>query len=131
MPQITFQTQSQEGPIAAGLTIDLDGDYIVLVGENNAGKSSILQCIFKRCASHSAPYNVDNVCFLLPDRIYVDTNNQVGVRTLVIFNQELANTISVNNKGYNVPNNGPFSSELPKLLLNHTDLPERIGRLLT
>src|SRR5258708_9403614 len=98
---------------------------------NNAGKSSILQCIFKRCASHSAPYNVDNVCFLLPDRIYLDTNTQVGVRTLVIFNQELANTISVNNKGYNVANNGPFSSELPKLLLNHTDLHEQLGRLLT
>jgi energy-coupling factor transporter ATP-binding protein EcfA2 len=129
MPQITFQTQSQQGPINADFTIDLDGDYIVLVGENNAGKSSILQCIFKRCASHSTPQNIDNVCFLLPDRIYVDTNTQVGGQTLTSYNQELANTIGVNNRVYNVPNNGPFSSNLPKLLLNHTDFWEQLGRL--
>src|SRR2546423_10275853 len=108
MPQITFESQSQQGPITQGFTIDLDGDYIVLVGENNAGKSSILQCIFKRAASHSVPYNIDNVCFLLPDRIYVDTNTQVGGRMLLNYNQELAGSISANNRAYNAPNNGPL-----------------------
>src|SRR6266568_1695324 len=124
MPQITFTTQSQQGPINAGFTIDLSGDYIALVGENNSGKSSILQCIFKRCATNGTPQNIDNVCFLLPDRIYVDTNTQVGGRTLDTYNSDLANTISNNNRPYNAPNNGPASSELPKLLLNHTDLQE-------
>jgi ABC-type Mn2+/Zn2+ transport system ATPase subunit len=82
MPQINITTQSQQGPITEGFTIDLNGDYIALVGENNSGKSSILQCIFKKCSSGD-PYNLENVCFLLPDRIYVDVNTQVGGRTLV------------------------------------------------
>lgn len=129
MPRITFTTQSQQGPIITGFTIDLNGDYIALVGENNSGKSSILQCIFKKCSSGD-PYNLENVCILLPERIYVDDNTQVGGRTLVNYNSELANTISGNNRGYNTPANGPVSSELPKLLLNHTDLYEQLGRLL-
>ncbi len=128
MPRIAFTTQSQQGPITAGFTIDLSGDYIALVGENNSGKSSILQCIFKKCASGD-PYNLDNVCFLLPDRIYVDINTQVGRQTLDAYNSELANTIASNNRPYNAPGNGPASSELPKLLLNHTDLQEQLGRL--
>jgi len=129
MPPINFSTQSQQGPLHAGFTIDLVGDYIVLVGENNAGKSSILQCVFKKCAS-GEPYNLDNVCLLLPDRIYVDVNTQVGGQLLSAYNQGLANTISENNRGYNTPGNGPPSSELPKLLLNHTDLYEQLGRIL-
>lgn len=129
MPPINFVTQSQQGPITSGFTIDLIGDYIVLVGENNAGKSSVLQCIFKKCVS-GEPYNLDNVCLLLPDRIYVDVNTQVGGRTLLNYNSELAGTISSNNRGYSVPNNTPMSHELPKLLLNHTDLYEQLGRLL-
>lgn len=130
MPPINFSTQSQQGPITAEFTIDLVGDYIVLVGENNAGKSSILQCIFKRCVTYSNPQNKENVCLLLPDRIYVDVNTQVGGRLLTTYNDELANTISGNNRGYNAPNNGPSSSELPKLLINHTDLLDQLGRLL-
>jgi ABC-type cobalamin/Fe3+-siderophores transport system ATPase subunit len=71
MAPINFTTQSQQGSITAGFTIELSGDYIALVGENNSGKSSILQCIFKKCSSGD-PFNLENVSFLLPDRIYVD-----------------------------------------------------------
>jgi hypothetical protein len=74
---------------------------------------------------------MNNVCLRLPDRIYVDTNTQVGGRILTHYNQELANTISGNNRGYNAPSNSPSSSELPKLLLNHTDLYKHLGSLLT
>ena len=129
MPVISFTLENQQGPLPARFQMNLEGDYIALVGENNSGKSSILQCIFKRCFTNNSPQNIDNVCFLLPDRIYVDTNTQVGGRTLAQYNQDLANTIGGNNRGYNAPNNGPFSSELPKLLLNHTDFEEQLGRL--
>jgi len=129
MPQITFTTQSQQGPITAGFTIDLSGDYIALVGENNSGKSSILQCVFKKCASGD-PYSLENVCLLLPDRIYVDVNTQVGIRKLVDYNVDFVNSMGDHNRGYQAPNNNPLSSELPKLLLNHTDLQEQLNRLL-
>src|SRR5438309_8554488 len=130
MPQIAITTQSQQGPITAGFKIDIDGDYIVLVGENNTGKSSILQCIFKKGVTDNTAQYTDNVCLLLPDRIFVDTDTQVGGRTLIPYNQQLADSISGNNRGYNAPNNIPMSSELPKLLLNHTDLHGQLGELL-
>ncbi len=130
MSQIAFTTDSPQGPLPTGFQINLEGDYIVLIGANNAGKSSFLQCIFKKCVSSGIPVNADNVCFLLPDRIYVDVNTQVGGRWLSIYNQELANTIGGNNRAYNTPTNGPISNELPKLLLNHTSLYDQLGRLL-
>src|SRR5207237_724654 len=93
-------------------------------------KSSILQSVFKKCATDGTPQPIDNICLLLPDRIFVDTNTQVGGRILQHYNGELASTISNNNRGYNAPNNSPLSSELPKLLLNHTNLYEQLGSLL-
>src|SRR5438876_857351 len=63
-------------------------------------------------------------------RIYVDVNTQVGSRKLVDYNVDFVNSMGANNRAYQAPNINPLSSELPKLLLNHTDLQVQLGRLL-
>jgi hypothetical protein len=129
MPQISFTTDSLQGAIPQGTAIDLNGDYIVLVGENNAGKSSLLQLLFKRSGQQDVRYSLDQACLILPDRMYVDVNTQMGGRTIGQHNDELARSIGGNNRSYQQPNGSPMSSELPKLLLNHTDFLNQAGKL--
>lgn len=129
MPQISFITENQQGAIPPRSEIHLAGDYIVLTGANNAGKSSLLQLLFKRCATHGQPVSISNVCLILPDRMHVDVNTNTG-RTLDNYNGELANTIGGNNRNYHAPTLNPMSSELPKLLLHHTSFLKQTAKLL-
>src|SRR6266496_1393744 len=129
MPAISFTTDNLQGAVPAGFQIDLNGDYIVLTGENNAGKSSVLQLLFKRCTGNIYPVPLEQVCLILPDRMYVDVNTNTG-RTLENYNVDLANSISGNNRSYHAPNLPPMSSELPKLLLHHTSFLKQTNKLL-
>ncbi len=128
MPEISFTTENQQGAIPAGFQINLNGDYIVLTGENNAGKSSLLQLLFKRCTGRSYPVPLNQVCLILPDRMYVEVSTNTG-RTFENYNRELANSIDVNNRSYQAPNT-PASNELPKLLLHHTSFLKQTAKLL-
>jgi GTPase SAR1 family protein len=111
MRQISLTTSSQQGVIPGGVPIELIGDYVVLVGGNNAGKSTLLQWLFKGCVDNGQPVPLDQVCLLLPDRMYVDTNTMTG-RTLDAYNRDLATSISSgNNRGYANPNS-------PHILVN-------------
>lgn len=129
MPPISFTTEGQQGIIPQGSLIELVGNYIVLVGENNSGKSSLLQLLFKRCGRGDFPYNLEQVCFILPDRMYVDITTETRGRTLINYNNELSNSIGGNNRSYQNPGTNPISSELPKLLLSHTDFLDQAGKL--
>src|SRR6266446_2922506 len=131
MPQIDFTTEYQQGPIPVGFQINLEGDYIVLVGANNAAKTSILQALYRKFWNRANAKGKHESCLILPERIFVDTNTQAGNRTLEIYNQELTNTIGGNNanRSYHAPNFGPMSSDLPKLLLNHWNFYQQLGRL--
>jgi predicted ATP-dependent endonuclease of OLD family len=128
MSEISFTTDNKQGAIPAGFPIYLDGNYIVLTGENNAGKSSLLQLLFKRCTSNT-PVPFNQVCLILPDRMYVDVNTNTG-RRLEDYNIDLANSISGNNRSYHAPNIPPMSSDLPKLLLHHTSFLKQANKLL-
>src|SRR2546428_224615 len=108
MPAISFATDNLQGAVPAGFQIDLNGDYIVLTGENNAGKSSVLQLLFKRCAGNSYPVPLNQVCLILPDRMYVDVNTNTG-RILENYNAELANSIGGNNRSYHTQTLSPIS----------------------
>ena len=133
MPSISFTTESQQGPLPTGFEINLEGDYIVLVGANNAAKTSILQALFRKFWNQVNAKNKHEICIILPERIFVDTTTQSGTKTLEIYNNELTGSIGSggNNRSYHAPNYGPMSSELPKLLLNHWNFYEQLGRLNT
>src|SRR5260370_12793057 len=128
MPEISFTTDNQQGAIPAGFQVQLNGDYIVLTGENNAGKSSLLQLLFKRSTGHSIVIPIDHVCLILPDRMYVDLDTKSN-RTLEAYNVDLANIISGTNRSYQQHTN-PLGSELPKLLLHHTSFLKQTAKLL-
>lgn len=131
MPQIAYTAEWQQGPLPAGFPINLEGDYIALVGANNAAKSSILQAIFRKFWNQRNANNKVETCLILPERIFVDTTTQVGSRTLEEYNSDLASTIGGNNanRSYNATNVGPQSSELPRLLLNHWSFYRQPSRL--
>jgi AAA domain, putative AbiEii toxin, Type IV TA system len=128
MPDINFELGTQQGPLRVGFPIQLQGDYIVLVGANNTAKTSILQAIFKKYYPLNNPQARAEMCLILPERIFVDTTIQPGNRNLEQYNNELAGTIGNNNRSYQLYQ-GPSSNELPRLLLNHTDLYAQIGKL--
>ena len=130
MSQIAFTTDSPQGPLPTGFQINLEGDYIVLVGANNAAKTSILQALFRKFWNQINAKSKYETCLILPERIFVDTNTQTGVRTLEHYNADLTSTIGPNNanKSYHTSNIGPQSSELPKLLLNHWNFQKQLVR---
>src|SRR6266700_7187547 len=109
MSQIAFTTDSPQGPLPTGFQINLEGDYIVLVGANNAAKTSILQALFRKFWNQINAKSKYETCLILPERIFVDTNTQTGVRTLEHYNADLTSTIGPNNanKSYHTSNIGP------------------------
>src|SRR5260370_27634827 len=131
MPPITFNLDAPQGPLPTGLQIHLVGDYIALVGANNAAKTSILQAIFRKYWNQSNSQNKHEICLILPERIFVDTTTQTGSRILEMYNHELTSSVGANNgnRAYMTANLGPQSSELPKLLLNHWNFYQQLGRL--
>ncbi len=131
MPQIVFTTDNPQGPLPPGFQINLEGDYIVLVGANNAAKTSILQALFRKFWNQMNTKGKHETCLILPERLFVETTTQTGSRILENYNHELTAIIGANNtnRSYHAPNIGPMSSELPKLLLNHWNFYQQLSRL--
>ncbi len=128
MPEINFELTFQIGPLKAGFRVNLEGNYIVLVGPNNAAKTSILQAIFRTRVPYDASQNTSETCLILPERIFVDTTTQTGTTTLEYYNQQLAATMQSSSKSYQGLT-GPLSNELPKLLLNHSNFIAQVYKL--
>jgi AAA domain, putative AbiEii toxin, Type IV TA system len=131
MPQIDFKIGIQQGPLPQGFQINLEGSYITLVGANNTAKTSLLTAIFKQYYQQFAEPNRSKLCFILPERIYVDVSSQPQGYTIEQYNNQLATTIGGSNKNYHTWDNNLPVSVLPKVLLNHSDFLEQFRRLNT
>lgn len=130
MTRLNFQTEWRQGPLPQGFDIDLSGEYITLVGANNAAKSTILQALFRRFYNQFNFKDKHGVCLILPERMYVHTSTETGGRTFEAYNTELLGSLSnaEQNRSYVSPQN-PVSSELPKLLLTHWDFLKQLAKL--
>ncbi len=126
MLETTFITEFVQGPIPAGFPIQLEGNYIVLIGSNDSGKTSLLNALFRKNVNTQIKGKTQ-ICLIRPDRINIDAATQTGTRTLEQYNFELANAIEGNNRSYQAMV-GPNSGELPKLLLNHKDFIEQVRK---
>lgn len=125
---MVISTQTSFGPLLAGFSIDFLDGYNVLVGINDVGKSAILQLVFKRLMEDSS-FGSSSVCLIPPERIFIDLTTEAGGRTLDQHNQEFYNSISGTTM---LPYAGivnPSKSELPKLLLGHSDFINQIDFL--
>lgn len=132
MQPIDFTLDANQGPLPVGFHINLVGDYIALVGANNAAKTSILQAIFKKLWNSLNSNNKYETCLILPERIFVHTSTETGGDTFENYNSQLAQTIgngSANRSYVNLQS--PPSSNLPKLLLNHWNFVEQYHRMNT
>lgn len=117
------------GIIHNGFHIKLpEAGYIVLTGANNAGKSTLLQFIFKELfAKGTEPFWQDSLALIFTDRIHVLPNTQPSNESLRIYNSQMFDNI--NGSILSLDDNKLNTNRLPKLLLNHTDLLEQARSL--
>jgi len=119
---------NQYGPLQPNFTFDLEDGYTVLIGRNNSGKSAILQLLFSKLVLHTQEVGPDKICLLLPERIFVDVSTETAGRTLRSHNSEFAEKIKPHPLQYH-KYSSPSKSELPKLLLSHTDFINQVNTL--
>lgn len=105
------------GPLQAEFHYDARYGYTALVGPNNAGKSSLLQLIF-RTLHGDGEFGAERIALILTDRDYVDATIQPGSRTLSQWNSELVQNFRSHPLGHAGGHVGPARSELPRLLMH-------------
>src|SRR6266511_4025679 len=119
---LTVPAEQRYGPLAAGFRYDLRSGYTSLVGPNNAGKSALLQWIFRALIDDSE-FGGERICLILPDRSYVDPTTETGGRTLAQWNMELLQQLG-GTPLQHTTGQGPIRSELAKLLLHGSLIPQ-------
>lgn len=125
---MNISTSSRYGPLQERFTFELGEGYVVLVGENNSGKSAILQLIFKTLM-RLPDFGAERLCLLLADRAYVQNSNETGGQNLSNFNQNLLGQLDGTPLQHASPVPNVDWSTLPRLLLSHTDLYGQVGAL--
>lgn len=121
---------SQFGPLQPGFSIDLNDGYTVLAGQNDVGKSAILQLAFRRIYEEQGLGGPSGVCLISPERIFVASSTETGGRKLEDHNSEFYNALGGNVQGYE-SFTAPVKQELPKLLLNHDNFITQLDVLKT
>jgi AAA domain, putative AbiEii toxin, Type IV TA system len=116
------------GSLKSGFELELPADgYIAVCGQNNVGKSTLLQFAFKMLME-SSHYGLDSATLFLPERAYVQSSLEPGGRALANFNQEMQNYLVSQPLGFS-DRQGPNSNEQMRVLLNHTNLLHQAGEL--
>src|SRR2546429_6965082 len=121
---LDVSTPNVYGPLQAGFTFGIKDGYQVLTGPNNAGKSAILQMVFKTVFRQGGEMQ-QKIALLLPDRDHVMPTLQTGGRELISYSSELHTQIDAQPLMYDSPR-GPARNELTALLLGHTDLMSQV-----
>ena len=93
MEPLIVRTDNRQGPIQPPFEFRTEHGYSVLTGPNNSGKSSILQLLFLHLFV-SSDYGANAICFIPPDRMYVDATLETAGRSLATFNTEFYGLMS-------------------------------------
>jgi ABC-type hemin transport system ATPase subunit len=132
----TLVVQQQYGAIPANFHYDLRTGYTVLLGPNNAGKSALLQALFRKLAGDDSLAGLERIALILPDRQNVQASTETAGRVLASWNQQLLQELGGEPLRYGGEANPPSRSELARILMhgsfiqqNHAmnNLLERIG----
>jgi energy-coupling factor transporter ATP-binding protein EcfA2 len=121
------------GVVPAGPVLTLSEGYTVLVGANNAGKSTMLQALFSAAMRNESPFGDHRVCLLLPERGVVSDSIEVGGRQLRDFNREVfSNGMGKGSNPLRYDSYGVVDrATLLRLLLTHRSLLPQVTDLNT
>lgn len=124
---MNITTNTRFGPLQEGFALDLpETGLVVLTGPNNAGKSAVLQLTFKTLMQ--APgFGANSLAILFPERNYVQSSAETGGRQLEAYNNDVFGRIQGTVLTYEAAQLN--TSELPRLLLNHSDYLKQVARL--
>jgi len=124
----TIVTPGAFGPLQSNFNFELEDGYSALVGANNAGKSAILQFIFRSLMGDAA-FGPDRVCLILADRPHLATTTETGGRQLAAYNNDLLGQLTGSGLLPYSTYSQPQREELARLLLNHTNFHHQLNTL--
>jgi len=116
------------GPLTSEFDFPIQDGYTVLVGENDSGKSSILQFIARTCFNNAA-FGTDATGFIPTERDYVDGTMETQGSNLNAWNAQLYGTLNSQGRPLSYANAEINVNVLPKLYITHHDLMEQAARL--
>jgi hypothetical protein len=114
------------GVLPGDFRYDVRAGYTAVVGQNNAGKSTLLQFVFRALAA-DPEFGQQRICLILPDRSYVDVSTETAGRTLDAWNGDLRAHLQGQPLTFHAEA-GPRRAELTKLLL-HGDFLAQMARI--
>jgi ABC-type cobalamin transport system ATPase subunit len=120
--------ESPFGPLPIRFHFTVPTGYSTLVGTNNAGKSALLQYVF-RAAMADANIGREGVCYVLPGRSLVAQTTQLGGRSLDSFNMDAQQALSTGPLANTENSRSPNGAELFSALVNHSDFMAQMRRL--
>ena len=120
--------ESSFGPLPIRFNFTVPTGYSTLVGTNNAGKSALLQYVF-RAAMADANIGREGVCYVLPGRSLVAQTTQLGGRSLDSFNMDAQQALSSGPLANDNNSRSPNGAELFSALVNHSDFMGQMRRL--
>jgi ABC-type cobalamin transport system ATPase subunit len=118
MVSVNVPSNSRYGPLQVGLSLEIGEGYHVLVGNNNAGKSALLQLAFVNAVDSTGP---GSAALLLSDRDLVMGSTETAGQNLEDYNNQLAAGIRGYPRRFETANAAAATSQLARLLLTHSD----------
>jgi predicted ATPase len=91
----TIQITEKYGPLQENLSVSLPDGYCVIIGENDVGKTAILQRIFISLFQTSEIPR-DSICFIPKNRDTIVSNSSTAGQTLERINVEIYNCFNTN-----------------------------------
>ena len=116
------------GPLRPGFEFDIHEGYTVLVGENDIGKSSIVQYAARTCFNDKN-FGNERTGFIPAERDYVDNTTETQGGHLANWNAQLSGILNNQNRPTSYASPEINANLLPKLFLTHSDFMEQSGRL--
>ena len=116
------------GPLRPGFEFDIHDGYTVLVGENDIGKSSIIQFVARTCFNNKN-FGNERTGFIPAERDYVDNTTETQGGHLANWNGQLSGVLNNQNRPTAYASPEINANLLAKFFLTHSDFMEQSGRL--